>query len=126
MLTISEIKNDHDLDLAMARIEELFDSPVGTPDGDELDALYALARAYETKTVDLGEPDPIAAIEYRLDQQGLTESDLVPIFGSPDAVSALLAGKRRITKRQAEALHELLGVPMDLLVRVADVGAEDG
>ena len=124
MLTITEIRNDHDLDLAMARIEELFDSPVGTPEGDELDALYALVRAYETETVDLGEPDPIVAIEYRLDQQGLTETDLVPIIGSPDAVSELLAGKRKITKRQAEALHELLRVPMDLLLSIADAAEQ--
>ncbi len=120
MLTISEIRNDHDLDLAMARIEEIFDSPVGTPDGDELEALYALVRAYESEVVDLGEPDPIAAIEYRLDQQGLTEADLVPIIGSRDAVSELLAGKRKITKGQGEALHELLRVPMDLLLQIAD------
>ena len=119
MLTITRIRNDHDLDLAMARIEELLDSPVGTPEGNELDALYALVRAYETETVDLGEPDPIAAIEYRLDQQGLTEADLVPVIGSLDAVSELLSGKRQITKRQAEALHELLLVPMDLLLRSA-------
>ena len=124
MLTITEIRNDHDLDLAMARIEELFDSPVGTPEGDELDALYALVRAYETETVDLGEPDPIAAIEYRLDQQGLTETDLVPIIGSPDAVSELLAGKRKITKRQGEGLHELLRVPMDLLLQITDAAQQ--
>ncbi len=118
MLTITEIRNDHDLDLAMARIEELFDSPVGTPEGDELDALCALVRSYEKETVDLGEPDPIAAIEYRLDQQGLTDAHLVPIVGSRDAVSELLAGKRKITKREAEALHELLRVPIDLLLQI--------
>ncbi len=120
MQTITKIRTDHDLDLAMARIEELFDSPVGTPEGDELDALYALVRAYEKETVDLGEPDPIAAIEYRLDQQGMTEADLVPIIGSSDAVSELLSGKRKVTKRQAEALHELLRVPMVLLLQIAE------
>ena len=119
MLTISEIRNDHDLDLAMARIEELFDSPVGTPEGDELEALCALVRAYEKETVDLGEPDPVTAIEFRLDQQGMTEDDLVPIIGSRDAVSELLAGNRKITNRQAEALHKLLRVPMDLLLQIA-------
>ena len=119
MLTLEKITDDKEHAAAMSRIEELWESELGTPEGNELDALMKLVVAYEKETVDLGEPDPIAAIEYRLDQQGLTEADLVPIIGSPDAVSELLAGKRKITKRQGEALHELLRVPMDLLLQIA-------
>ena len=119
MLTLEKITDDKDA-AAMTRIDELWEAELGTPEGDELDALMKLVVAYEKETVDLGEPDPIAAIEYRLDQQGLTEDDLIPIIGSPDAVSKLLAGKRKITNRQAEALHELLRVPMDLLLQITE------
>ena len=112
MLTITEIRNDHDLDLAMARIEELFDSPVGTPEGDELDAFVCTRPGVRNGNGRFG----VNQIQSRpssteLDQQGLTEADLVPIIGNPDAVSELLAGKRKITKRQGEALHELLACP---------------
>ena len=120
MQTITKIRSDEDLDLAMDRIEELFDSPVGTPEGDELEALCALVHAYEKKTVDLGEPDPIAAIEFRLDQQGMTEADLIPIIGSREKVAELLSGKRKITEEQAQALHDLLRVPMDVLMMISD------
>ena len=119
MLTLEKITDDKEHAAAMARINELWEAELGTPEGDELDALMKLVVAYEKETVDLGEPDPIAAIEHRLDQQGLTEADLVPIIGGRDAVSELLVGKRQITKRQAEALHDLLRVPMDLLLQIA-------
>ena len=119
-ITITEIRNDDDLDLALARIGELFDSPVGTPEGDELDALYALVGEYEDRTVDIGEPDPITAIEFRLDQQGMTEDVLIPIIGSREKVAEVLAGKRKITESQAQAIHELLRVEMELLMMICD------
>ncbi len=120
MAMSKRIRNDEELDAAFERVDKLWGAPIGTPEGDELDEWLGLIHTYESATVDLGQPDPAGAIEYRLDQQGLTESDLVPIVGSRDAVSELLAGKRKITKRQAEALHELLRVPMDLLLQITD------
>ena len=119
MQILQKITNKSEHAVAMSRIDELWEAELGTPEGNELDALVKLVAAYEKETVDWGEPDPVTAIEFRLDQQGMTEDDLVPIIGSRDAVSELLAGKRKITNRQAEALHELLRVPMDLLLQIA-------
>ncbi len=120
MLTLEKITNESEHAVAIARIDELWEAELGTPEGDELDALVKLVVAYEKETVDWGEPDPIAAIEFRLDQQGITEDDLIPIIGNREKVAELLSGKRKITEAQAQALHDLLRVSMDVLMMISD------
>ena len=83
----------------------------------ELDVLVDLVELYESKTVEVGYPDPIAAIEFRMDQAGLTPRDLVPFIGSRAKVSEVLSGKRAITMSMARALHQHLGIPADALLR---------
>ena len=124
MLTLEKITDDTQHAAAMSRIEELWDAELNTPEGDELEALCVLVHAYEKTTVDLGEPDPIAAIEFRLDQQGMTEDDLIAIMGSREKVAELLSGKRKITEAQTQALHDLLRVPIDALLMISDKGGE--
>ena len=101
----------------MARIDEIFDAEEGTPEGDELDVLVDLVMYYESKTVDIGFPDPISAIEFRMDQAGLTQRDLIPYIGSRSKVSEVLSGKRDLTMSMARALHEHLGIPADVLLQ---------
>ena len=120
MVTTKRIKSDEELVAAFARVDELWGAPIGTPEGDELDAWVDLIGEYENRTVDIGETDPFGIIEFMLDQRGLTVNDLIPILGSREKISELRAGKRKITKRQAEALHDLLRVPMDLLLRITE------
>ncbi len=120
MVTTKRIKSDEELVAAFARVDVLWGAPIGTPEGDELDAWVDLIGEYENRTVDIGETDPVGVIEFMLDQRGLTVNDLIPIIGSREKISKLLAGKRKITKRQAEALHELLRVPMDLLLQITE------
>ena len=120
MLTLQKVTNEREHAVAMARIDELWEAELGTPEGDELNALVKLVVAYEKETVDIGEPDPITAIEFRLDQQGMTEDVLIPIIGSREKVAEVLSGKRKITESQAHALHDLLRVEMDLLMMICD------
>lgn len=120
MLTLQKITNESEHAVAMARIDELWEAELGTPEGNELHALVKLVVEYEKETVDIGEPDPIAAIEFRLDQQGMTEDVLIPIIGSREKVAEVLAGKRKITEAQAQALHDLLRVQMDVLMMICD------
>lgn len=93
----------------------------GTPEGEELDLLTDLVEHYESKHVPLGYPSPVAAIEFRMEQAGLTQRDLVPFIGSRAKVSEVLSGKRPLTMPMARALHEHLGIPADVLLR--DPGA---
>ena len=69
---IKPIRSDEDLSAALARIGEIFDAGKGTPEDDELGVLLDLVELYESKTVEIGFPSAVAAIEFRTDQAGLT------------------------------------------------------
>ena len=114
---IKPIRTEEDHRRALARIDEIFDAEEGTLEGDELDVLVDLVMYYESKTVDIGFPDPISAIKFRMDQAGLTQRDLMPYIGSRSKVSEVLSGKRDLTLSMARALHQNLGIPADVLLQ---------
>ena len=117
MADIKPIRNENDYDAALSRIDELMNAEPGSPDGQELDVLTDLVELYESKNEPMGYPDPVAAIEFRIEQGGLSPRDLIPFIGSRAKVSEVLAGKRSITMPMARALHEHLGIPADVLLR---------
>ena len=71
-MEIRPIRNAKDHDRALREIERLWGSAAGTPQGDRLEVLTALVDAYERKHCPINPPDPIGAIRFRLEQQGLT------------------------------------------------------
>jgi HTH-type transcriptional regulator / antitoxin HigA len=117
MSRIKAIRNDADYQEALARVDVLMDAEPGTPGGDELDVLTDLVEHYEEKSVPMGFPSAIAAIEFRLEQGGLTPRDLVPFIGSRAKVSEVLSGRRALTMPMARALHEHLGIPAEVLLQ---------
>ena len=114
---IKPIRTEEDHKRALERIDKIFDAEEGTPEGDELEVLVDLVMFYESKTVDIGFPDPISAIKFRMDQAGLTQRDLMPYIGSRSKVSEVLSGKRDLTLSMARALHQNLGIPADVLLQ---------
>ena len=114
---IKPIRTEEDHKEALARIDEIFDAEESTPEGDELEVLVELVKSYEAKTVHIDFPDPISAIEFRMEQADLTPRDLIPHIGSRAKVSEVLSGKRKISMSMARALHEHLGVPADVLLK---------
>lgn len=119
MSTIKPIRTDADHEAALERIDTLMAAEPGTPEGDELEVLADLVEHYEEKNVPMGYPSPVAAIEFRMDQAGLTQRDLVPILGTRAKVSEVLSGRRPLTMRMARALHEHLGIPAEVLLQRA-------
>ena len=117
MSDIKPIRNESDYDAALSRIDELMNAEPDSPDGQELDVLADLVELYESKHEPMGYPDPVAAIEFRMEQADLKRRDLIPFIGSRAKVSEVLAGKRAITMPMARALHEHLGIPADVLLR---------
>ena len=117
MNTIKPIRADEDLDAALARIEEIFDADPDSPEDDELSVLLDLVEHYEERHHPMGFPDPISAIEFRMEQANLTPRDLAPFIGSRAKVSEVLSGKRAITMAMARALHQHLGIPADILLQ---------
>ena len=119
MSKIKPIRTEADYEAALARIDTLMDAEPGTPEGEELDVLTDLVELYEAKHVQMGFPSPVAAIEFRMEQAGLTQRDLVPFIGSRAKVSEVLSGKRQLTMPMARALHEHLGIPAGVLLQEA-------
>ncbi|HXV59310.1 MAG TPA: ImmA/IrrE family metallo-endopeptidase [Vicinamibacteria bacterium] len=114
---IKAIRSEADYNTALARIETLMDAEPGTPEGEELDVLADLVEHYEEKHVPMGFPSPVAAIEFRLEQAGLTPRDLIPFLGSRAKVSEVLSRKRSLTMPMARSLHKHLGIPAEVLLQ---------
>ena len=102
---------------ALKEVELLWGSKSGTPDGDRLDVLATLIDAYETQHEPIDKPDPIEAIRFRMEQQGLTRKDLEPMLGTRMRVSEVLNGKRALSIAMIRRLHAGLGIAAEVLIR---------
>lgn len=110
---IRPIRTEADYAAALARIDALMDIPSAI---DEIDVLTTLVEAYEDEHFRIPPPDPIDAIKFRMEQAGLSQSDLAKYIGSRAKVSEVLAGKRPLTLKMVRALSRHLGIPADVLV----------
>ncbi len=111
------IRNEEDYQAALVDLERLWGARNGTPEGDRLDVLATLIDAYEAQHFPMDAPDPIEAILFRLEQQGLTRKDLEPILGSRNRVSEVLNRKRGLSLDMIRKLHERLDIPAEVLIR---------
>ncbi len=92
---LKKIETETEYEAALAYAESLMDAQPDSPEEDDLKTIVLLIEAYEDENFPIGLPDPIAAIEFRMDQQGLTRQDLVPYIGSPSKVSEVLNGSQQ-------------------------------
>jgi HTH-type transcriptional regulator/antitoxin HigA len=113
------IKTDADYHRALAEAERLIDlDPLpGTKAGDRLELLTFLISHYEESRFPIELPDPVEAIKFRMEQQGLRPRDLVPYIGSAEKVSAVLKGESRLTLKMIRSLHYGLGIPAEVLIQ---------
>lgn len=113
------IKSDHEHEQALARLVALMDAdpPEGSQEADELDVLALLIEQYEQVHFPMDPPDPIEAIEFRMDQMGLKNKDLVPYIGSAPKVSEVLNRKRPLSLTMIRKLSDGLGISADVLIR---------
>lgn len=115
-MNIKPIRNDADLRAALARLDQLWGAAQDTPKGDELDVLALLVEKYEDEHYPIGPSDPVEAIKFRMEQQGLTPSDLEPFIGSSGRVSEVLNRRRRLSLRMVKRLHDGLNIPYESLM----------
>jgi HTH-type transcriptional regulator/antitoxin HigA len=117
MMMVKPIRTESDYEANLKRIEHLIDAEPGTPDGDELDIIATLIERYENERFPIAAPTPLAAIRFRMDQEGLTPKDLEPFIGSRARVSEVLSGTRPLSIDMIRALHQHLGIPAEVLIR---------
>ena len=114
---VDPIRSEADYDAALAEIERLWGAKAGTPDGDRLDILATLVDAYESEHYPIDPPDPIEAITFRMEQQGLTRRDLEAILGTRARVAEVLNRKRDLSIGMIRRLHDQLGISAEVLIR---------
>lgn len=114
---LKPIRNEADYDQALSEVERLWGAKGGTPDGDRLDVLATLIEVYEAKQYPMDPPDPIEAIKFRMEQQGLSRKDLEPIFGTRNRTSEILNRRRGLSIEMIRGLHAKLGISAEVLIR---------
>ncbi len=114
---IKPIRTEADYEAAMAEVETLWGSKAGTPGGDRLDVLATLIDAWEAAHHPMDPPDPVEAIKFRMEQQGMTRRDLEEIIGSRTRIAEILNRKRGLSIAMIRRLHDRLGISADVLIR---------
>jgi len=115
-MDIRPIHNDHDHGQALLKIQRLWGAAEGSPEAEALDILVTLVNAFEGQHHIIEPPDPIEAIRFRMEQQGLTRKDLEPMIGGRARVSEVMTGKRPLTLPMIRRLRQGLGISADVLV----------
>ena len=114
-MNIKPIKNEEDYIHTLSYIESLMEAKPNTPQMDELEVLTTLVEAYEEQHYRIEAPDPIEAIKFRMEQEGLKQKDLISIVGSKSRVSEILNKKRKLTIEMIRNLHNQLHIPIESL-----------
>lgn len=118
-MNIRPIRTEVDYKAALREVSAYFDNEPepGTEDGDRFDILMTLIEHYEAQQFPVDLPDPIEAIKFRMEQEGLTAKDLEPAIGKRNRVYEILNGKRNLTLVMVWKLHEMFGIPAESLIK---------
>jgi HTH-type transcriptional regulator / antitoxin HigA len=116
-IDIKPIRTKADYEAALGEVERLWGAKSGTPKGDRLDVLATLIEVYEERHCPIDPPDPIEAIKFRMEQQGLTRKDLEELIGTRTRIAEVLSRKRALSITMIRRRHDKLGIPADVLIR---------
>ena len=115
-MNIKLIKTEADYRKALKKLEEIFDSMIGTPESDEADILGLMIDEYEKKHYHIDAPDPIEAIRIRMEEMQLKQVDLADAIGGKNRVSEVLNRKRKLTVEMIRNLTKKLNLSPGLLI----------
>ena len=115
-MNIKPIKNEADYQVALQRLEAIFDASPETPEGDEAEILSLLIENFENQHYPIEAPDPIEAIKIRMEELNLRQKDLVGAIGGKSRVSEILNKKKRLTVDMIRELERLLHISASVLV----------
>ena len=115
-MQIKPIKTEQDYQAALSQLETLWDAQEGTDEFDQLDVLATLIEAYERKHHQIEAPDPVQAILFRMEQEGLTPSDMTKYLGNKSKVSEVLNYKRALSITMIRKLATGLDIDPAILI----------
>jgi HTH-type transcriptional regulator/antitoxin HigA len=111
------LKTKKDYLKAVQRFEEIFQAKAGTRESEEADLIALLIKEYEDKHYIVNVPNPLEAIKYRMEQQGLTNRDLAQILGFKSRVTDLFNKHRKLNLVMVRKLYRELNIPLETLIR---------
>lgn len=111
------IENEKEYKEATARFEEIKDAKKGTPEYREMLLLVHIISSYEEKKWSLPEVDPIEMIKIRMEDFGLTATDLAKEYGDKGTVSKVLNYKQSLSLTMIRKFSKLLRIPVEALTR---------
>ena len=114
---VKPIRSAADYEAALSQVAALWGSANGTAKGDRLDVLATLIDAYEARHHAMDLPDPVQAIKFRMEQQGMTRKDLEDIIGTGTRIAEVLNRKRGLSISMIRRLHERLGISAEILIQ---------
>ena len=114
-MTIKSIKSEPDYEAALEKAALLMQRG-NQKSRDDLEVLQVLIERWETANVAIPAPTPLQAIQFRMDQLGLSAKDMKPYLGSKSRISEILNGRRQLTIDQVRALHRHLRIPAEALI----------
>jgi HTH-type transcriptional regulator/antitoxin HigA len=117
-MDIAPLKTRQDYRRALNEIEGLMHAKRNTPEGDRLDVLVTLVEAWEQKHYPIDLPDPVEAIKYHMEQNGLAPRDLIPFIGNRNRVHEVLNRRRPLTLKMIQRLHAGLRIPAESLLKI--------
>jgi HTH-type transcriptional regulator/antitoxin HigA len=111
------IHNDAELEAYTDALFQL--TALENPSCDEVEAielLTLLVERYEREHYPIPTADPASVVRFLIEQQNLTQRDLIPQFGSESAVSMFLSGKRNLTIAQVRKLSSRFKLSADVFI----------
>ncbi|MEZ0609636.1 type II toxin-antitoxin system HigA family antitoxin [Fibrella sp. WM1] len=115
-MSIKPIKNEADYREALSRIDKLIDCPDGSEQADELEVLSILVENYENEHYPIAPPDPIDAIQFRMEQTGMSETEIAAYLGDIKTTRAVLSRVQPLTLDMIKKLYQQLHIPAESLL----------
>ena len=105
------IQTEEENERMLKEIERLMGKDSLSPEEDRLfDLMTKLVDDYEHDRYPIPDVPPDRLLSYLMEQRGLRQADLIPVFGTSGRVSDVVRGKRSISKTQAKALGEFFHI----------------
>ncbi len=106
------ITSEAELTATQVVIDDLLDESSLTPaQQDYLNLLGILVYEYEEKHIPIADLSGLELLKALIEEMGLKQKDLVPVFKTESITSEILNGKRKFTVEHIEKLSAFFKVP---------------